>query len=254
MAEEKIFKCGKCGADLIRDTERQLYRCDFCGVAYGFSLGGDLMEKAKHSLTLREYADADLLYSHILTWDQTNLEALRGRVLCAGRINSISDIRNTGGMSGARRDAITKRCNEAMLVLSDEKKEYFGLIKKAVDVQCQIDLIDRRTKPLTKKRDKIQDEVVSVDSRLVEQECRQRRESYRNFSITGYLIDRAFDSILGESTTSESIRSTQDTSEIMHSSASNVSRKISSYQSKKLDLSTRMSAYMKRIAEIESEF
>ncbi|SDY03102.1 hypothetical protein SAMN02910264_01276 [Ruminococcaceae bacterium YAD3003] len=86
--------CAKCGGTLSFDKERKLYTCNHCGIAYGYSLFyGDPMQKAMAELKSGDYETADQRFSHILMFDQHNFEALRGRILCAGKWKAFTQIR-----------------------------------------------------------------------------------------------------------------------------------------------------------------
>ena len=133
--------CAKCGGTLSLDKERKLYTCTHCGIAYGYSLFyGDPVQKAMADLQAGDFDAADQRYVHILMFDQTNCEALRGRVLCAGKWKSFTQIKLSEELTKVDWQLVDQRVEECH---KHEKNPYEALY----------DLIDQLMKVLKEYSD-----------------------------------------------------------------------------------------------------
>ena len=123
---QKAGLCKKCGADLRLDKVRKLYVCDHCGITYDFEIFiGDLRSKANKCLAKGEFGPADKWYEKILEGDPADLEALRGRIFCAAKWKSSSQIELVEDMDPVMRKDITARVNEAIASSVGNELEYF---------------------------------------------------------------------------------------------------------------------------------
>lgn len=129
---EKTVICNKCGGLLTLDKEKNLYECRSCGVAYGASLFfGNPLEKAKKAIEENDFAEADQRFSHMLMTDPNSFEALLGRVLCAGKWKTVSDIALTDlAVSDVRLKNILERADDAVSHVSEEDKPVLEDIRK----------------------------------------------------------------------------------------------------------------------------
>ncbi|MBQ0012298.1 MAG: hypothetical protein KBT07_06270 [Clostridiales bacterium] len=87
MAEIKKHLCKTCGAPLVMDEENQVFQCTFCGSMYEASDFFDdrALEQAFFSLNAGDFSTAIYSFNQVLTADETNPRALRGKVLaCSG--------------------------------------------------------------------------------------------------------------------------------------------------------------------------
>ncbi len=137
--EEKKLVCNKCGGMLSLDRERRLYECRSCGVAYSSALmsDADLLRSALHSLSQKDFKEADELYIIELLFDPQNFEALRGRILCAGRWKSVRDIKLNDAVSSydvIRYKSARDMIEEVITKASDSDKEYFIKFREFVEV------------------------------------------------------------------------------------------------------------------------
>ncbi len=127
--DSKTIACTKCGGTLVLDQTRKLYMCSHCGVAYGYSLFfGNPVQKAEELLKYGEFEEADQRFSHILMVENRNADALRGRVLCAGRWRSFADIRLTDKLLEVDWQLVLQRAEECSKWETDTTKPYFLLI------------------------------------------------------------------------------------------------------------------------------
>ena len=120
--KEQIL-CNKCGGRLTLDKSRNFLLCSSCGVAFGTSLFfGEPKKKAYESLERHEYAEADQRFLQVLMRDPHDFEALRGRILCAGKWGNGWD---KGELSLQWVKTLQKRVDEALQNAREEDNSYF---------------------------------------------------------------------------------------------------------------------------------
>ncbi len=167
MADIKKKTCTKCGGDLILDKERKLYKCPFCGVAYGFSLFSDNnKEKAEEALMLGEFNEADALFSFLLTMDPHDFHALLGRILCAGKWKRVEDIRDASDYFGVRPKTVRMRIKEAINNCLPSDRPYFEKLSSVTDCKAEMALVDMHINPLMKEKKKQENERSQVLRRM----------------------------------------------------------------------------------------
>lgn len=134
--EEKQLICNKCGGLLSLDRERRLYECRSCGVAYSSALMSDTdsSKTALHLLSEKDFKEADKLFVLELLLDPHNFTALRGRVLCAGRWDSVRHIKLDGHYNAARIKPAKEMVEEAITKAADEDKEYFLKFREVIEI------------------------------------------------------------------------------------------------------------------------
>ena len=129
----KTVTCAKCGGQLFLDKEKKLYECKFCGVGYGTSLFfNEPLAKARTALKATDYTEADKRFQHLLMVDNQDFEALVGRILCAGRWQSIYDIDLEDKMLPFMEEHLTDRTDEAVQHSSEAHKDFFFDMQKIV--------------------------------------------------------------------------------------------------------------------------
>ena len=123
--------CEKCGGTLSLDKERKLYTCSHCGIAYGYSLFyGDPVQKAMAELMTGDFETADKRFVHILMFDPKNCEALRGRVLCAGKWKSFSQIRLSDDLMKVDWQLVMQRVDECQKRAAYPHGTFYDLIEQ----------------------------------------------------------------------------------------------------------------------------
>ena len=123
---EKNISCSKCGAKLILDKNKRVYQCDHCGVAYGVSLFFGLpMEKALNALNTGNYKDAGQRFSSLLMVDASDFEALLGKILCAGKWSTVSNIRLSADWEDQEAEAVRSCIEDAGQKAADNDKQFF---------------------------------------------------------------------------------------------------------------------------------
>jgi len=145
--------CNQCGAELLPDKENRIYRCTHCGVAYGSSVLFDrnAAAKARKSLEMGEFNDADVWYNCILMTCSYDFEALRGRVLCAGKWKSFNDVEDPTPLSTVRINNVRERAAEGKIRAWEKDQEYFSLCIKLINKFELLWKKETEIKPLAKK-------------------------------------------------------------------------------------------------------
>ena len=167
MADTKIKTCVKCGGNLVLDKEKKLYKCPFCGVAYGFSLFTDNnQEKAGEALQLGEFNEADALFSFLLAMDPHDFTSLLGRILCAGKWKSVEDIRDASDYFGVRPKTVRMRIKEAINNSLPSDRPYFEKLSSVTDCKAEMAIVDMHINPLLKKKGKLEGERSQVLRRM----------------------------------------------------------------------------------------
>ena len=251
MATDKKLTCTTCGGELVADREKNIYKCAFCGVAYGYGLfDGTAADKAAKALSIGEFNDADLYYTFVLSMDPKDLSALRGRVFCAGKWKRTTDLKTgKGELTGVRADAVRKRCDEAMKKLSEEDGEYFQVIKEFVDVSEKYHNVKVKARPIQERQKKLSEHSRDIDSRVSAMEGSYEKVRSRNRSLTDFLLDRP-----GSTPVPNALQDAWDVSDIMHGAMSdtqkeamNYNRQINNYDFKRKDLYHRIVALERKM-------
>ena len=138
MAGLKSYTCSKCGGTLVLDQEKKLYLCSHCGVAYDYSLFfGNPMQKAVELLKYGEFEEADQRFGHILLSERRSMDALRGRVLCAGRWKTFANIRLTQELTEVDWQLVLHRADECCKWETDLTRLYFALLRETMELLKQ---------------------------------------------------------------------------------------------------------------------
>ena len=158
--EEKIkVICTQCGAALIPDKENMIYRCTHCGVAFGSSIifDRDAVNKARKALSFAEFNEADVWFQCVLMLCPDDFEALRGRVLCAGKWCSFMDIKEPFNMPAVRFARIRDSIDDAIAHAELSDIGYFENCKKMIDTLELVWNKDVQIKPLTEKKAQLEE-------------------------------------------------------------------------------------------------
>ncbi|MBO7452249.1 MAG: hypothetical protein J6U54_18125 [Clostridiales bacterium] len=159
---DKKIVCSSCGGDLIIDSEKQIYECKFCGIAYGSSLFfGNPFEKALKAMAHNEFTEAEQRFTHMLMLDPHDFNALLGRFLCVGKWKKIYDFTITQNIPQIRLQNLKEMINEIVAQSSDEDKEYFSTLQDMVDDRIKIADLEAESKRL--KSSGADDETVSSE-------------------------------------------------------------------------------------------
>ena len=162
MEEEIKVICTQCGAMLVPDRENMIYRCMHCGVAFGSSIIFDknAITKARKALDYCEFNEADVWYRCVLMLCPGDFEALRGRILCAGKWRSFIEVDEPFGLTAARIKNVRESINDALAHAEEEDKVYFESCNKLVDILEHILEKELKIRPLSEKKAKLEAELL----------------------------------------------------------------------------------------------
>ncbi|MBQ6018203.1 MAG: hypothetical protein IJL19_10005 [Clostridiales bacterium] len=133
-SELKNVTCSKCGGDMILDRSRKLYVCRYCGIAYGYSLFfGDVKQKAYEFLKESDFAEADKRFLQVLANCPDDPDAIRGRILCAGRWRAFGEMKVTDMLTEEQLKDLRARIDEAKEHFTGTDQFYPGKISMAVN-------------------------------------------------------------------------------------------------------------------------
>lgn len=263
MSEEKKLTCATCAGTLILDKERNLYKCPFCGVAYGYALfDGTALDKAEKALAIGEYNDADLYFSFALSSDPKNIRAYRGRVFCACKWKTINDISKTRKdvtgryrlFSCVRAETVNSRCDEAIKNLSEAQGEYFQLIKEIMEDTNNYNEAVLKGKKSTTKREEIVDRVAMLNAGLDEYKQKEWAGRSQNYDLTDMLLGKVRDSLTTDGIPlHEKIRNTEDMLSIARDSLAKANHEYYASNNKIVDLSTKLNSHRQRLLKLNKE-
>ena len=132
---EETVVCSKCGGQLLLEKDKGLYECRFCGVAYGASLFfNDPLLRAKKAMKSGDFSEADQRFSHVLMMDHHDFDALKGRILCAGKWKTFKDIELPQMLIPVVKTNLIERADEAVKHASEEHRTYFEDFRKLIDI------------------------------------------------------------------------------------------------------------------------
>ena len=153
MEDQGRIICAKCGAALVPDGENKIYRCMYCGVAYGSSVLFDekAADKAKKSLEEGEFNEADVRYTCVLMRNPQDPVALRGRILCAGKWKDFEGIEASAGFSAVRLKNVRECIEDAVYKADEDDKDYFRKILKFIDWYEKVCEDETRLTPAVEK-------------------------------------------------------------------------------------------------------
>lgn len=135
MAEIKKHLCKACGAPLVMDEDNQVFQCTFCGSMYEASEFFDdrALEQAFFSLKAGDFSTAIYSFNQVLTADETNPRALRGKVLACSGHSTLQSLVDDQSLS-------FREFNPAPFVgiAPDEYKPYFQKYDVLADVNKEL--------------------------------------------------------------------------------------------------------------------
>lgn len=131
MSVIKSHDCKMCGGPLEIDVDRQVYRCNYCGISYDYEYfrEDNVAEIAQTALSRGEFGAAKDAYDFILNKDPHDFTALKGLVLCACKWKTIHPILH---MSKVYIKDDTPALVNALDNCLPEHKEYFLKIEDLI--------------------------------------------------------------------------------------------------------------------------
>ena len=250
MTLDKKLTCATCGGELVADKERNLYKCEYCGVAYGYGLfDGTAAEKAEKSLSIGEFNDADLYYTFVLSMEPKDITALRGRVFCAGKWKKTSDLMTgKGELTGVRADGVKQRCDEAIKKVSEKDAKYFNVIKDFVDASSIYHDAKAKAAPILKREQRLFDRSLEVDNKVEKMERSYERSRRRNASLTELILNAP-----NPQAAPDELKSAWDVADIMHNAVTDSGKESKEIQDKIFAYANRRNGLYKKIVEMEKK-
>ena len=146
--------CTKCGGLLIPDQEKTIYRCTYCGVAFGSSIlfDKDAPQKAKESLSIGEFNEADIWYNCVLMREPDNFEAHLGRIYCAGKWKSMYSFDHHTILNSVRSERVLERIEDAIKHTEGQSNEFFTQFKTVIGDLERLNAIDIKIRPFKDKK------------------------------------------------------------------------------------------------------
>ena len=179
MSVIKSHDCKMCGGALEIDLDRQVYRCNYCGITYDYEYfrEDNVAEVAQTALERSEFGAAKDAYEFILKKDPHDFAALRGLLLCTCKWKSIHPILH---MSRVYLKEDTPELTYAMDNCLPDQKKYFDEIHDILSLKDEYKETIDQTKDIETKtaaerqiRNSIQDAIDSnenaplIDAKLI---------------------------------------------------------------------------------------
>ena len=236
MKGERKLTCATCGGELILDKERHLYKCTFCGVAYGYALfDGSAMQKAKEALHLGEFYDADLYFTFALSSEPHDFYALRGRLLCAGKWKDQEAVKLSPNLTGKRAELILKRSEEGAKNAADADKEYFrlyaDLVNSAIEYYDNEKLGQSELK--SQQRFKVLLESVQKDLSRVQSMPGSSPSGIHRKHLMEMVLEKGYNAISEKGTLEKQLRELQDQEHSIKTRLKESEHKLQPYYQKK---------------------
>lgn len=121
----KKHQCPSCGGSLRIDSDKQMYHCTFCGSTYDYEYFREerLHEAGEKYLARGEFKATADAYEFMIKKDPHDFLALRGLMLAAARLTSMSELDLEDEEGEFSYDS--QKVRQAIESAQDEDKEYF---------------------------------------------------------------------------------------------------------------------------------
>ena len=152
MSSIKKHQCPSCGGSLIIDNDKQMYHCSFCGSTYDYEYfrEDETLRMGETYLERGEFSAAADAYRFMLNKDPHDFLALRGLMLAAAQLNSMSDLIRKDKSRDFSFDAAL--ADEAVEGASEEDKEYFKDLRKIFSDMKELSEINGEIDSLGRER------------------------------------------------------------------------------------------------------
>ena len=177
MRELVRYLCSSCGGALIVDRHQGVYDCPFCGNAFdGAAMHRDeILADAENNLKQREFHSAKEKFDSILANDPNDFDALRGLVLCAGKLPSVNTLRKPDKVNDGDTEGFKKALDDIRKRAREEDLPYFEKMSEMLDIA-------RAHKQLIAERSK-QDKQYGIAT----EEHKEKHKNYGCFTIFLFL-------------------------------------------------------------------
>lgn len=139
MRDLICYTCSKCGGALTVEKTQEVMECPFCGNAfdYVFFHRGELLEDAGRNMKRMEFNAAREKFDRILESDPNDIDAIKGRIFCAGSIKSEETFKSPDKMKMASLDKMKQAAKELQDNSSEDVLPYFRKITDLIDLAGQ---------------------------------------------------------------------------------------------------------------------
>jgi len=128
------YTCTSCGGALIVDRNEKVLACPFCGNAFDVVLmhRKELLGDAATNMQHMEFNSAKEKFESILTGDPNDFEALRGLVLCDGKLRSVNTLQTPEKMKVCSFDNMQNSLEKIVNRAKEEDIPYFKKLSEMV--------------------------------------------------------------------------------------------------------------------------
>jgi len=136
MRELVRYLCSSCGGALIVDRNQDVFDCPFCGNAYKSDdmHRDERLADAEKNLKQREFHSAKDKYDSILAGDPEDFEALRGLVLCAGKIPGLASLHKPEKLNEENSNGFAKALDDVKKRAGEEDIPYFNKMSELLEI------------------------------------------------------------------------------------------------------------------------
>ena len=124
--------CPKCGGELLIDTDKLIYSCDFCGMTFDFDYfeTANLLSVANRALGRGEFNAARKMFEELSEKDPHDAAVLRGLLFCDEKIESLYSLDIEDFPIDTEGEHFTYSIEHADHI----GLQYFGHIKNAAEI------------------------------------------------------------------------------------------------------------------------
>ena len=124
--------CPKCGGELLIDTDKLIYSCDFCGMTFDFDYfeTSNLLSVANRALGRGEFNAARKMFEELSEKDPHDAAVLRGLLFCDEKIESLYSL----DIEDFPIDTEGKHFTYSIEHADHIGLQYFGHIKNAAEI------------------------------------------------------------------------------------------------------------------------
>ena len=124
--------CPKCGGELLIDTDKLIYSCDFCGMTFDFDYfeTANLLSVANRALGRGEFNAARKMFEELSEKDPHDAAVLRGLLFCDEKIESLYSL----DIEDFPIDTESKHFTYSIEHADHIGLQYFGHIKNAAEI------------------------------------------------------------------------------------------------------------------------
>ena len=171
----KAHVCPTCGAGLQIDSERQLYKCPYCGITFDYEYfrEDDVLTKAESAMRSGEFVSALSAYEFMLSKDPHSFDALLGVILTKLKAKSVNELRNPEIYLDKNFPKINAEVSAALEKCLPEDRSYFEMIRGLIEKGSSYKDNSDEIKALRNERESTQSDI-----KKLEHEAKSRMPKY----------------------------------------------------------------------------